>query len=122
MINCFPYSHYPASDLELQAQTIIFFRINIGNGKTGTNMGCDCEARKRTESLLSSLSFGKRRKHTTFNFPSPKIFHFRSTTATVGWSKLRIFFLSRSNGTETFGHGFKFHFDDYNYIHNYPTI
>ena len=81
--------------------------------KTGTNMGCDCEARKRTESLLSSLSFGKRRKHTTFNFPSPKIFHFRSTTATVGWSKLHIFFLSRSNGTETFGH--EFHFDDFRF-------
>ena len=79
--------------------------------KTGTNMGCDCEARKRTESLLSSLSFGKRRKHTTFNFPSPKIFHFRSTTATVGWLKSR-----RSNGTETFGHGFKFHFDDFRFI------
>ena len=58
-------------------------------------MGCDCEARKRTESLLSSLSFGKRKKYTTFNFPSPKIFHFRSTTATVGWSKSRIFLLKQ---------------------------
>ena len=77
--------------------------------KTGTNMGCDCEARKNTESLLSSFSFGKRRKYITFKFPFPKTFHFRSTTATV------FFFLSRSNGTETFGHGFKFHFDDFKF-------